>query len=150
MRHSFPEIYYFIAIVVAVIVFSLITLVAVNCNADEALNAEDCIRAIIGESSNQGEIGMLALATGILNRGTLKGVYGLNAKHIDNEPQWVHKMARRAYYDALNAMSEGRAMHSGTHWGSTVVDKDWIAKMKDNGFILCYEYKDHKFYKESK
>ena len=146
MRH-FPELYYFIAIVVAVIVFSLITLVAVNCGADEALNAEDCIRAIIGESSNQGEIGMLALATGILNRGTLKGVYGLNAKHIDNEPQWVHKMARRAYYDALNAMSEGRAMHSGTHWENIKAfgEPYWVKDM-----VLVYEYKDHKFYKESK
>ena len=61
MRH-FPELYYFIAIVVAVIVFSLITLVAVNCGADEI---DMSIIAQIESSNNPDAYNVLSKATGI-------------------------------------------------------------------------------------
>ena len=136
----FPELYYFIAIVTAVIVFSLITLVAVNCGADEVLNAEDCIRAIIGEASNQGEIGMLALAVGIRNRGSLRGVYGFNSTHIDNEPAWVWDMARKAWKE-----SKENRIHNGYMWENILAfgEPSWY-----NDVVEVYRHKDHVFFVE--
>ena len=61
MRH-FPEIYYFIAIVVAVIVFSLITLAAVRCGADEI---DMSIIAQIESSNNPDAYNVLSKATGM-------------------------------------------------------------------------------------
>jgi len=109
-----------------------------------ALNSKENagIRAIIGESSDQGYKGMLAVACGIRNRGTLKGVYGLNSPHIDKEPQWVWDMAKRAWKE-----SEYNRVHSGTHWHNVKREGEnyWTIKM-----IKVYEYKDHVFYKERK
>lgn len=103
----------------------------------------DEVRAIIGESSNQGYRGMLAVACGIRNRGTLKGVYGLKAKHVDKQPEWVWQQAQKAWEE-----SEHNRIHSGTHWGSTIIDKKWIKKMEQNNFVKVYSYKDHVFYRE--
>ena len=61
MRH-FPELYYFIAIVTAVIVFSLITLVAVNCGADEI---DMSIIAQIESSNNPDAYNEVSGATGM-------------------------------------------------------------------------------------
>ncbi len=45
---------------------------------------QKAILAIIGEAENQGVKGMEAVAYAIRNRGTLKGVYGLNAPRVKN------------------------------------------------------------------
>jgi len=99
----------------------------------------DAIRAIIGESSNQGYKGMLAVAVGIRNRGTLDGVYGLTAKHIDNEPKYVWELAKKAWIE-----SKTNRIHNGTHWENIKAfgKPYWVKKMK-----LVYQYKDHNFYK---
>ena len=96
------------------------------------------IRAIIGEASNQGYNGMLAIAVGIRNRGSLKGVYGLTAKHVDNEPIWVWKLALQAWKD-----SKLNRIHSGTHWENIkrFGKPSWIKDMR-----LVYKYKEHNFY----
>lgn len=101
------------------------------------------VRAIIGEAGNQGYHGMLALASALRNRGTLKGVYGVNAKHIDREPQWVFDQAKKAWIE-----SKSNRIHSGDHWGSKICDKNWIAKMEQSGFVKVYDYKDHVFYRK--
>ena len=104
----------------------------------EEFNDKNCIRAIIGESSSQGFKGMLAAACGIRNRGTLKGVYGLNAKHVDNEPQWVFDLAKKAWEE-----SEHNRIHTGTNWENIKVfgEPYWVKSM-----VKVYEYKDHIFY----
>lgn len=58
------------------------------------------IKAIIGEASGEGFVGMRCVASAIRNRGTLKGVYGLHAKHVNKQPKWVWKMARKAWKDS--------------------------------------------------
>lgn len=97
------------------------------------------VRAIIGEAGNQGYHGMLAVAVGIRNRGTLKGVYGVKAKHVDKEPTWVWDMARKAW-----AESEHNRIHTGTHWENIKAfgTPYWVASM-----TMVYQYKDHNFYK---
>ena len=97
------------------------------------------VKAIIGEASNQGYRGMLAIAVGIRNRGSLKGVYGVNAKHIDNEPQWVWKLALKAWLE-----SEHNRIHSGTHWENIeVFGRPYWA----DSLIEVFRYKDHVFYR---
>lgn len=55
------------------------------------------VRAIVGEAAGEGFYAMSAHAHAIRNRGTLDGVYGLNATHSKNEPEWVWKQARMAW-----------------------------------------------------
>ena len=108
-----------------------------------AYTDEQVVRAIIGEAGNQGFQGMYAVACAIINRGTLKGVYGLKSKQVDKEPAWVWKMARKAFSDAKKAIVAERAKY-GNHWENIKAfgNPKWAAKMKE-----VYRYKDHVFYK---
>ena len=82
---------------------------------------------------------MLAVAVGIRNRGTLQGVYGLKAKHIDKEPRWIWDMARKAWQE-----SKHNRIHIGYMWENIKAfgKPSWLKNM-----ILVYQYKDHNFYK---
>ena len=113
--------------------------------ASPAFNTYNCVRAIIGEASGEDYLGMLAVAVGLRNRGTLQGVYGLYAKHIDNEPDYIWGQAAEAWIE-----SERNRIHDGNYWGSKTVDKKWVGKMEAEGFVKVYEYKNHVFYKEGK
>ena len=125
-----------IIIITIVALYSLIALV--SCEGAE-IDEKQAIRAIIGEASNQGYEGMLAVACGIRNRGTLKGVYGLKAKHTDKEPKWVFKKAKKAWRE-----SETNRIHTGTHWENIKAfgTPYWVKDM-----IEVYRVKDHIFYK---
>lgn len=105
------------------------------------INDTLAVRAIIGEGANQGFTGMWALASAIVNRGTLQGVYGLNAKHIDKEPTWVWEQAQRAWQEAKS----GNLLHKGDHWENIKAfgEPYWVKDM-----VCVYEYKDHRFYRK--
>lgn len=107
-----------------------------------AYTDKQAIRAILGESANQGFNGMLAVAVGIRNRGSLRGVYGLNNPIVDKQPQWVWDMAKKAW-----AESEHNRIHTGTNWENIKAfgTPAWAKKM-----VKVYEWKDHIFYKEQK
>lgn len=106
-----------------------------------AVNKQDAIRAIMGEASNQGRRGMLYVACAIRNRGHLGGVYGLKAKHIDNEPRWVWQMAAEEWERSKNKDITNGA----THWENINAygTPYWVKSMNK-----VAEYKDHVFYKE--
>lgn len=55
------------------------------------------VRAIVGEASNQGYKCMTYVAHAIRNRGTLKGVHGVYARHNDNESAYTWEMAQTAW-----------------------------------------------------
>ena len=120
-----------------IITFVLATLTVQSCQGAEVEESQ-AIRAIIGEASDQGFQGMLAIACGIRNRGTLKGVYGLNAKHVDNEPQWVWRLAKKAW-----KKSEHNRIHPGTNWENIKAfgEPYWVKSM-----VKVYKHKDHIFY----
>lgn len=99
------------------------------------------IRAIIGEASGEGFLGMKYVAAGIRNRGHLRGVYGLKAKHVDKEPHWVWVLARKAW-----AESEHNRLHSGTHWEST----DFAVPSWAQDMVVVCKHKKHIFYKSVK
>jgi len=105
------------------------------------IDKQRAIRAIIGEASNQGYIGMVAVACAIRNRGTLKGVYGENAKHVSNEPQWVFDLAEKAWLESMNKDITSGA----THWENIKAfgTPYWVKDM-----TKVYEYKDQVFYRE--
>jgi len=106
----------------------------------ETIPTKNAVRAIIGEASNQGYHGMLAIACGIRNRGTLKGVYGLRAKHVDSQPKWVWTQARKAWLE-----SEYNRIHDGYMWENiTAFGKpSWYNDVRE-----VYRYKDHVFFVE--
>ncbi len=122
------------------VISMLFLMVAISFAYPAAIVPADlAIRAIIGEASNQGYRGMLALASGIRNRGTLQGVYGLKAKHVDNEPEWVWELAKKAWDE-----SEFNRTHTGTHWENIKAfgEPYWAKTME-----VVYSFKDHVFYK---
>jgi len=99
------------------------------------------VKAIMGEASNQGYRGMLAVACAIRNRGTLAGVYGVKAKHIYKEPKWVWDMAAKAWQESAHTDITGNA----THWENNKAFgvPYWAKNMKTTTIIG-----DHTFYKE--
>ena len=97
------------------------------------------IRAIVGEASNQGERGMLAIACAIRNRGTLHGVYGVKAKHVDKEPQWVWDRACKSWEKSKNV----DIVNGADHWENLKFGvPSWALKME----VVC-KIGDHTFYK---
>ena len=104
------------------------------------IDKQKAIRAIIGEASNQGYTGMLSVACAIRNRETLKGVYGVNAKHVDKEPEWVWRLAEKAW----NESSEKDITNGATHWENIKAfgTPYWVKSL-----TKVYEYKDQVFYK---
>lgn len=131
-----PDPRYFLPAVVAILV--LIMIVFLSMARAEEIDETSAVKAILGEASNQGYQGMLAVAVGIRNRGTLQGVYGLKAKHIYSEPQYVWDLARKAWKESLN-----NRIHKGTHWENIKAfgNPYWVKNM-----MQVYEYKDHVFY----
>ena len=57
-------------------------------------------RAIVGEGAGESWPAKLAIASALRNRGTLKGVYGLRAHHIEHEPKWVWRHADAAWAES--------------------------------------------------
>lgn len=113
-----------------------------SCGLAHAKNIPDelAVRCIVGEAANQGEIGMYAVASGLLNRGTTKGVYGCKNKQADKEPLWVWKQARVALLKAKE-----KRLHLGNHWEAIhKYGKPYWA----DGMKLVYHYRDHYFYKD--
>lgn len=98
------------------------------------------VRAIIGEAASEGYEGMLAVAEGIRNRGTLKGVYGFNADFVDKEPDWVWEQASKAW----DASKSSDTIKGATHWEST----DFPVPPWSKGMDTVAHIGKHKFYKE--
>lgn len=64
---------------------------------------DNCIRALLGEYSLKDPYGLSLMAHAIRNRGTLKGVYGFHAAHVDHEPKIVWELASLAWFESENA-----------------------------------------------
>lgn len=114
----------------------------------------DAIRAILGEAENQGPKGMHAVATGIRNRGTLKGVYGHLAV-IENSghyarltPKGPRMISKKIVDQARHAwrISKDHRLHTGTHWENIGAfgEPTWV---QASGMEPVYTYRDHVFFK---
>lgn len=71
------------------------------------------IRAIVGEAAGQPYKVKLAVAAAIRNRGHLRGVYGLNARHNASEPERVWRDAARAWKESATSDITRGATHFG-------------------------------------
>lgn len=65
--------------------------------SSQAIPDHLAVRALVVEAGGQQDEELCAHANALRNRGTLRGVYGLHAKHLSTEPQWVFDRARRAW-----------------------------------------------------
>jgi spore germination cell wall hydrolase CwlJ-like protein len=84
---------------------------------------------------------MTAVAEVIRRRGSLRGIYGLNAPHVDKEPSWVWTQAKKAWDDSATS----DITHGATHFESTDFKTPyWTKGMKEVAHIG-----KHKFYKKS-
>ena len=104
------------------------------------IDDSQAVRAMVGEASNQGYEGMLAVACAIRNRGTLDGVYGLHAKHVNKEPDWVWSQARRAWKESkYNDITQGS-----NYWENVKAfgEPKWAKAM-----VPTVKIKDHQFYR---
>lgn len=90
---------------------TLLLILGLTLSAGAAIPDDLAVRAIVGEASNQGYKGMLAIASALRNRDSLKGVYGLHAKHIAREPKWVWDLARKAWAESATRDITGGASH---------------------------------------
>lgn len=106
------------------------------------INRDKAVKAILGEAEDQGYKGMLAVAVGIRNRNTLKGVYG----HKANRPNTTGAILKKYWKQAEKAWDESKMnrIHTGTHWENIKTFKKpyWTKYMEK-----VYEYKDHTYYK---
>lgn len=68
----------------------------IKLGLDDDYNAR-AVRAVVGESANQGFECMRYVAHAIRNRGTTVGVYGVTARHNDSEPAYVWEAAQTAW-----------------------------------------------------
>jgi len=112
-----------------------------GCAQAAAVDEDQAMRAVIGEASSEGYKGMLAVACAIRNRGTLQGVYGVKAKHVDREPAWVWDLARKAWRES----AQRDITNGATHWENIQAfgKPNWAEGMIETGRIGR-----HVFYKE--
>ena len=132
------------SIIMSLILILIVLALDAHAQLQPAFSEENILRAGIGEASGEGEDGLYAVYCAILNRGTLKGVYGLTAGHIQNEPQWVLNRARKAYLRAKSAYHSGGCQVYGTHWESVRFKEPYWAK----SMVKTVKVKNHQFYKE--
>ena len=103
---------------------------------------EDAIKAIVGEGASEGLDGMRAIASVIRNRGSLRGIYGLHARHVKTEPAWVFKMAKTAWEDSERYDFSGGA----THFEGVAFKKPyWVKDM-----VFIKRVANTNYYKEKK
>lgn len=116
-------------------------------NKTPQLTTKNAILSIIGEAENQGAKGMLAVACAIRNRGTLSGVYGLNAPRVRG-----HKYSQSTYTTALKVWNQSAIPQSCGFIGSA---DGWenITAFGSPSWVrystLTAVIGDHRFYKQN-
>jgi len=102
-------------------------------------------KCVVGEASNQGYKGMLAVAETIRHRiglgWGLKGIYGCSKAEGRGEPMWVWKMAKKA----VSASKNTNISCGATHWENVGAfgKPPWAKAM-----TITVVIGDHTFYKE--
>lgn len=137
-----------IEIIIFFAIFTLIVCLIAGCAWSYDIPRDRAVNAIIGEAENQGFQGMLAVACGIVNRGTLHGVYGEHSPRVKNRlysPKILNQ-ANLAWSLATHPDIEDNCDFLGgaTHWENIKAfgKPSWVYGMKET-----YRYKDHVFYK---
>lgn len=116
-------------------------------NPNTHFSDNQAILAVIGEAEDQGYEGMYAIACAIRNRGTLKGVYGINSARVK-----YHKYSKTVYSQAYKAWQNSGNGSDITHGANCWGTKEAIQWLKQENLwnkckITAVIY-DHVFYKD--
>lgn len=110
---------------------------------ESSFSDEGAILSIIGEAEDQGPEGMRAVASGIRNRGTLKGVYGRNSKRVKGGQysKEVYQQAKQAWLDS----AKKDYVNGADHWENTKQfgKPKWANEMEE-----VTRVGDHSFYRK--
>lgn len=135
------------AVIVSILLCALMLIGSCRpVHAQEPMTEENILRAAIGEAAGEGIIGMEAVCRAILNRGHLKGVYGLNGNYVRYATKQDWKNARQALKRAKTRDITDHA----TGWGN---EGDLMQFRRKGWFKRCVITKkigNHYFYKELK
>jgi hypothetical protein len=105
---------------------------AMTCPA-RAYTNEEAIKAIIGEAESEPYIGKVAIGEVIRKRGSLKGIYGINAPRV-RQVKYSHKCyleAQKAWYASITSDYS----HKSEGWGNA---NDLIKFKRSKWFKKCY------------
>ena len=119
---------------------------AFSCEPVHAFSETQAVQAIVGESLADYK-SMYAIACALRNRGSLRGVYGVHAKHAQEPEAYLWQRASRAWADS----EEGEdVVHGADHWLSDYDishGKPKLIKFRLNMVETAYIGKTH-FYKK--
>ena len=140
-----------IVYIAGVLLFTLIIGLIMLCQPKkvkaEEITEDQAIACILGEARGEGYPAMLGHAEAIRARGTLKGVYGFRADYRSEMPYLEKKgivnMARKAWKESAHT----HTVKNASFWASKIVDKKWIKKMRNSGFILVVTIGNTEFYR---
>lgn len=88
-----------------------VALLAVAIPAQAQVTDAQAVRIAIGEASGEGLKGMQAVCEVLRRRGSIKGFYGLHAKHVDRQPKWVWAQAEKAWSNSASSNLTNGATH---------------------------------------
>lgn len=123
----------------AVMLYLLFIVGIMSAHAD--VTDEQGIAILVGEASNQGMIGMICVGEVLRHRNSVKGFYGLKAKHSHQEPDWVWEMARKAWFASKTTNFTNGADHFENI--KAFGTPSWVKNC-----VETFRYKDHVFYRE--
>jgi hypothetical protein len=119
------------ALVCIIIVFAF--LFFCGCAQAEGISKSKFVDAIIGEAEGEPYIGKLAVACAIRNRGTLNGVYGVNAPRVK-----ARKYSSAIFVQAVKAYEESAKpeacefIDGADHWEGSAFNKPtWAYNMRE-------------------
>lgn len=99
---------------------------------------DKAIAAIVGEYAEEDDHGMRLIAHAIRNRGHLRGVYGLNAKHSKYESRKIWVLAATAWFES--AYEPDPLKGADSWWSKDDVKKKGFPK----GWTYSYFWHDRK------
>lgn len=109
--------------------------------AQAEVTDSQAVQILVGEASNQGLKGMICVAEVLRTRNSVKGFYGLKAKHSHKEPEWVWAQARKAWEMSASTNYTRKANHFENIQAFGC--PSWVKNC-----VETFRYKDHVFFKE--
>ena len=109
-------------------------------------NSFNCTNALIGEVEGESFLTKLATAECLRNRGTLKGVYGINSKRIAKASDKVRADCSRAWTESART----NLVKGATVWGNASDVKIFKKSKWFKSFKQTAHIGNHYFFKEVK
>jgi hypothetical protein len=119
-----------------------------SCSAEATttgsnFNSFNCIKALVGEVEGESYLTKLATAECLRNRGTLKGVYGINSKRIAKASKKVWEDCEMAW----NQSSRANLVKGATVWGNSSDVKIFKKSKWFKSYVQTAKVGNHFFFK---